>query len=72
MILYSAVAGATPAVLEGGAPAKMVFRLRDELLVLYQECAALELKMPIARLLWRAVPRLLPGVAQPSARVATF
>ena len=38
--LYSAMAGATRAVLEAGAPAKMVARLREELLVLCQGYAA--------------------------------
>jgi AcrR family transcriptional regulator len=40
LMLYSAMAGATRAVLEAGAPAKMVVRLREELLVLCQGYAA--------------------------------
>jgi AcrR family transcriptional regulator len=40
LMLYSAMAGTTRAVLEAGAPAKMVVRLREELLVLCQEYAA--------------------------------
>jgi len=40
LMFYSAIAGATRAVLEAGAPAKMVVRLRDELLVLCQGYAA--------------------------------
>jgi hypothetical protein len=40
LMLYSAMAGPTRAVLEAGAPAKMVVRLREELLVLCQEYAA--------------------------------
>jgi AcrR family transcriptional regulator len=40
LMLYSAMAGATRAVLEAGAPAKMVIRLREELLVLCQGYAA--------------------------------
>ena len=40
LMLYSAMAGATRAVLEAGAPAKMVARLREELLVLCQGYAA--------------------------------
>ncbi len=40
VMLYSAMAGATRAVLEAGAPAKMVVRLREELLVLCQGYAA--------------------------------
>jgi hypothetical protein len=34
LMFYSAMAGSTRAVLEAGAPAKMVVRLREELLVL--------------------------------------
>jgi AcrR family transcriptional regulator len=40
LMLYSAMAGATRAVLEAGAPAKMVVRLREELLVICQAYAA--------------------------------
>lgn len=40
LTLYSAMAGAIRAVLEAGAPAKMVVRLRGELLVLCQGYAA--------------------------------
>lgn len=40
LMFYSAMAGATRAVLEAGAPAKMVVRLREQLLVLCQEYAA--------------------------------
>jgi hypothetical protein len=40
LMLYSTMAGATRAVLEAGAPAKMVVRLREELLVLCQGYAA--------------------------------
>src|SRR5580692_11531965 len=40
LMLYSAMAGATRAVLEAGAPPMMVVRLREELLVLCQEYAA--------------------------------
>jgi len=40
LMVYSAMAGATRAVLEAGAPAKMVVRLREELLVLCQGYAA--------------------------------
>jgi AcrR family transcriptional regulator len=40
LMLYSAMAGATRAVLEAGAPANMVVRLRAELLVLCQAYAA--------------------------------
>jgi AcrR family transcriptional regulator len=40
LMFYSAMAGATRAVLEVGAPAKMVVRLREELLVLCQAYAA--------------------------------
>jgi hypothetical protein len=40
LMLYSAMAGATRAVLEAGAPAKMVVRLWEELVVLCQEYAA--------------------------------
>ena len=40
LMFYSAMAGATRAVLEAGAPAKMVARLREELLVLCQGYAA--------------------------------
>ncbi len=40
LMLYSAMAGATRAVLEAGAPAKMVVRLREELLVICQGYAA--------------------------------
>lgn len=40
LIFYSAMAGATRAVLEAGAPAKMVARLREELLLLCQGYAA--------------------------------
>ena len=40
LMFYSAMAGATRAVLEAGAPAKMVVRLRKELLVLFQGYAA--------------------------------
>jgi len=40
LMFYSAMAGATRAVLEAGAPAKMVVRLREELLVLCQGYAA--------------------------------
>jgi AcrR family transcriptional regulator len=40
VMFYSAMAGATRAVLEAGAPAKMVVRLREELLVLCQGYAA--------------------------------
>jgi hypothetical protein len=40
LMILSAMAGATRAVLEAGAPAKMVLRLREELLVLHQEYAA--------------------------------
>jgi AcrR family transcriptional regulator len=36
LMFYSAMAGATRAVLQAGAPAKMVVRLREELLVLCQ------------------------------------
>jgi hypothetical protein len=39
LLIYSAMAGATRAVLEAGAPAKMVARLREELLVLCQAYA---------------------------------
>jgi hypothetical protein len=39
-MFYSAMAGATRAVLEAGAPVKMVVRLREELLVLCQGYAA--------------------------------
>jgi AcrR family transcriptional regulator len=40
LMLYSAMAGATRAVLEAGAPPKMVVRLHKELLVLCQRYAA--------------------------------
>jgi AcrR family transcriptional regulator len=40
LMFYSAMAGATRAVLEAGAPTKMVVRLRKELLVLCQGYAA--------------------------------
>ena len=40
LVLYSAMAGATRAVLEAGAPPKMVVRLHEELLVLCQGYAA--------------------------------
>ena len=40
LMFYSTMAGATRAVLEAGAPAKMVVRLREELLVLCQGYAA--------------------------------
>jgi len=40
LMLHSAMAGATRAVLEAGAPAKMVVRLREELLVICQGYAA--------------------------------
>jgi tetracycline repressor-like protein len=40
LMLYSAMAGATRAVLEAGAPPKMVIRLHEELLVLCQGYAA--------------------------------
>jgi Tetracyclin repressor-like, C-terminal domain len=40
LMFYSAMTGATRAVLEAGAPAKMVVRLREELLVLCQAYAA--------------------------------
>ena len=40
LMFYSAMAGATRAVLEARAPAKMVVRLREELLVLCQGYAA--------------------------------
>jgi len=40
LMIYSAMAGATRAVLEAGAPARMVARLREELLVLCQAYAA--------------------------------
>jgi hypothetical protein len=40
LMLHSAMAGAIRAVLEAGAPAKMVVRLRQELLVLCQKYAA--------------------------------
>jgi len=40
LMFYSAMSGATRAVLEAGAPAKMVVRLREELLVLCQGYAA--------------------------------
>ena len=40
LMFYSAMAGATRAVLEAGAPARMVVRLREELLVLCQGYAA--------------------------------
>ena len=40
LMLYSAMAGATRAVLEAGARAKMVLRLREELVVLCQGYAA--------------------------------
>jgi hypothetical protein len=40
LMFYSAMAGATRAVLEAGASAKMVVRLREELLVLWQGYAA--------------------------------
>ena len=40
LVFYSAIAGATRAVLEAGAPEKMVVRLREELLVLCQRYAA--------------------------------
>jgi hypothetical protein len=40
LVLYSAMAGATRAGLEAGAPPKMVVRLHEELLVLCQEYAA--------------------------------
>ena len=40
LMFYSAMAGATRAVLEAGAPANMVVRLREELLVLCQGYAA--------------------------------
>ena len=40
LMFYSAMAGATRAVLEAGAPAKMVVRLREELLELCQGYAA--------------------------------
>jgi AcrR family transcriptional regulator len=40
LMFYSAMAGATRAVLEAGAPAKLVVRLREELLVLCQGYAA--------------------------------
>jgi AcrR family transcriptional regulator len=40
LMLYSSMAGATRAVLEAGAPPKMVARLREELLVLCQAYAA--------------------------------
>jgi hypothetical protein len=40
LMLYSAMAGAIRAVLETGAPAKTLVRLRDELPVLCQEYAA--------------------------------
>jgi hypothetical protein len=40
LMLYSAMAGATRAVLEAGAPPKMVIRLHNELLVLCQGYAA--------------------------------
>jgi hypothetical protein len=40
LMFYSAMAGATRAVLEAGAPPKMVVRLREELLVLCQGYAA--------------------------------
>jgi AcrR family transcriptional regulator len=44
LMLYSAMAGATRAVLEAGAPAKMVVRLREELLVLCRGYAARSLR----------------------------
>jgi AcrR family transcriptional regulator len=44
LMFYSAMAGATRAVLEVGAPAKMVVRLREELLVLCQGYAAKSLR----------------------------
>ena len=44
LMLYSAMAGATRAVLEAGASAKMVVRLREELLVLCQGYAAKSLR----------------------------
>ena len=40
LMLYSVMAGATRAVLEAGAPTKMVVRLREELLMLCQGYAA--------------------------------
>jgi AcrR family transcriptional regulator len=40
LMFYAAMSGATRAVLEAGAPAKMVVRLREELLVLCQGYAA--------------------------------
>ena len=43
LMLYSAMAGPTRAVLDAGAPAKMVVRLREELLVLCQGYAATSL-----------------------------
>jgi len=39
-LMYSAMAGAIRAVLETGAPPKMLVRLREELLKLCQEYAA--------------------------------
>jgi hypothetical protein len=44
LMFYSAMAGATRAVLEAGAPATMVVRLREELLVLCQGYAAKSLR----------------------------
>jgi hypothetical protein len=40
LMLYSAMTGATRAVLEAGAPTTMVVRLLEELLVVCQEYAA--------------------------------
>jgi AcrR family transcriptional regulator len=45
LMFYSAMAGATRAVLEAGAPAKMVLRLREELLVLCQGYAAKSVRL---------------------------
>ena len=45
LMFYSAMAGATRAVLEAGAPAKMVVRLREELLVLCQGYAAKSVRL---------------------------
>jgi hypothetical protein len=44
LMLYSAMAGATRAVLEAGASAKMVVRLREELPALCQGYAAKSLR----------------------------
>jgi AcrR family transcriptional regulator len=44
LMFYSAMAGATRAVLEAGASAKMVSRLREELLLLCQGYAALAVR----------------------------